>query len=287
MRTGNLFLDAINKYNELENVYKAKAFMEIYNYADEHLAGNKNYIDWGLTSQLPDIINGGYKEGITLYQNIPTRGLEGVVSYALPGGYRIYIYVKVGQKLIGRKENQLGVCITQNTASSIQFSEDWYERMISDNSPCMRIHDEFATSPRTLQCCRGVYCVQASMTSSNHANVNVRVFPISVRDFAFDLPKDLGDFDQDDLDHILDVEGSCNSPGKRDTVPPPTTTTTTTTTTTETTTTTTATTTAKSLFGAHGSAGRYGYLNGSTRLDTMLSLPIFLILMAIHLWVNA
>lgn len=222
-------MQAVKTYDELENVYKAKAFIQIYNYADEPLAANKNYIDWGLTSQLPDIIDRGYKDAITLYQNVPTRGLEGLISYALPDNYRVYVFVKVGQKLIFRKENQLGICITQNTGGDSWDSEDWYEKMIGDNSPCLNIHKKFATSPRTLQCCRGNYCIQATMTSSNHGNVTVRILPISVSDLGVDLSHNPEEFSQDDLNFILNVEDSCNSPGHRNTVRPQTTTTTTTT----------------------------------------------------------
>lgn len=215
VETGEFFFQALDKFQALGKIYKAKAFIKVYNYVEHPLAGNADYIQWGQVHRLPDIIDGGYKEGITIYQNRPMRGLEGVVSYTLPDGYRIYLFVKVGQKLVGRKENQLGICITPNAESDDWDHEYWYEKMISENSPCLKIHDKFTTSPRTLQCCRGDYCVQATMTSDNHANVTVRVLPKTLTGFANtlnDSADGFREFSQNDLDHILNIPDTCNSP---------------------------------------------------------------------------
>lgn len=209
VQIGDQFFKAIRDYDEIENIYKAKVFIMLFNHANVPMAGYKGKIKYGLTSQLPLYIGPGYKDAVALYQNEPTKGVAGILSYTFPGNYRIFVYTKVGQKLVGRKENKLGVCIAR---SPEKFDDDWYEGMTSGDTSCLGIHNEVATEPQTLQCCHGDYCIQALMTSSHQANMTVLLLPRKIEKLALAISGQIDNFGQTDLDHLLDIPESCDHP---------------------------------------------------------------------------
>lgn len=133
-----------------------------------------------------------------MYQNEALKGVEATYSYTVSQSQRFFIYFKVMQKLAGRHENILGICLEKGKDV---VDQDWIDDMISGKSSCLDINYKVKTSPMTMQSCDGDFCVQATMTASHQAYVFVHVLPKNITDFYTD---DLV-IDQDDLDHLLDI----------------------------------------------------------------------------------
>ena len=204
-------LSAIDQYNSLASGFRANAIIRIYNYADLTLAGNKNFIGSGLTTQLPDIIKAGTVSGVTLYQNMPLQGTQGLISYSLLGNLRLYIYTSVDQQIAGREENKLGICLKEITDEDSLMDAAFLLRLtgLSGGPGCLGIHDRFSTNPKTLQCCVRDYCLQATMTSSHHANVTVRLLPRRLYKYWIPREEIVQMMNRDDLDQILSVPETC------------------------------------------------------------------------------
>lgn len=205
---GNGVLEAIKSYNELENHFRAKVFVQFYNYADLTLAGNKNKISSGLTSQLSSYISAGSSQALTLYQNMPLKGVEAVISYSLFGNQRLFVYTGVDQRILGRQENRLGLCIIEADDEDV-WDLRWIASMLVGETACLGLHTNFATTPRTLQCCIHDYCVQATMTASNHANITVRVIPRLARHFWLNQSERRSIVNREVIKRILDNPESC------------------------------------------------------------------------------
>ena len=139
-----------------------------------------------------------------------SKGVEGIVSYTLPGDYRFFIYVKVSK--LNEKSHQLGICMAKGDWDG-NWNSDWHSRMKAGS--CLNIHENYKNNPRMLQCCIGVLCAQVTMTTHYKANITVKILPRNTEHFAVDLSEDHDPehyVDQDNLNHILDNENACKNP---------------------------------------------------------------------------
>lgn len=209
---GSLFTDSYDLFKQIKEETEAAAFIAIYNYSPLSLTGNNNFIRWGKLTELPVWVHAGEKEGLVLRADKPAKGIEGLIGYKLPDGYRFFVYVKIKRNV--RDSHGLGICLAPaGPELDGKLTLNWYNKMKSGKY-CLDINSH-KINPRTMQCCHDSYCLQVSMTTGHQANVTVRIIPKDVTDFAVSLsdehdPEHL--VNQANLDQILKIANSCNHP---------------------------------------------------------------------------
>ena len=208
---GEQYVDQFELYRKFMELDDTVAFLTILNYSNMTLTGNNNYIEWGQIEEMSELIHHGEKEAITIRADKPAKGIEGLISYKLPDGYRFYVFLKVVKNRSA--SHHLGICLAP-TSKKLDGPLDrkWYRKMKSGKY-CLVINTNHKKNPRTMQCCHGPYCVQVSMTTDYQPDVPVRIIPKSVQDFSLNLteyhdPKHL--VNQVNLNHVLDIKSSCN-----------------------------------------------------------------------------
>jgi len=111
----------IEFFEDLTDKYKATAKIEIENYYKETLYHPKIWTDKGISETYPEEVYDGFKEALEVHGKGDGKGIELLLKFELKVNYYqidVYIYARVQQKVLWRKENKFGIGIVKTRSDS-------------------------------------------------------------------------------------------------------------------------------------------------------------------------
>ena len=154
-----------------------------------------------------ELIEAGSREAFAWRQNKPEAiesGVELCARYNIvikAVDFYVVVCAKAYQQTLWRESNELSVCIIEK---SKVVDPDSYDDWVNGGcaSP-MKIQNIV----KTMQCCKGDFCVQGMMDTDHQPKVTVRFWPKKIDQLEY---RD-GTVDQSGLTAVLDHDDTCHN----------------------------------------------------------------------------
>ena len=195
-------------YESWAELHRAIIEVEIQNFANIPLTGGALLANKGITrTSFIELIEAGSREAFAWRQNKPEAiesGVELCARYNIvikAVDFYVVVCAKAYQQTLWREPNELSVCIIEK---SKVVDPDCYDDWV--NGGCA-LSMKIQNIGKTMQCCKGDFCVQGMMDTNHQPKVTVRFWPKKIDQLEY-----RGDtVDQSGLTAILDHDDTCHS----------------------------------------------------------------------------